>query len=152
MRAFAVALTPLMFSLPLFAQGLVHKMVGHWTYLPEKAIPPDPNLKAADITFEKLGSYKLREVSEQTDGSGTKKSLVMVVFCDGEESHNEGSPEGATWICDPETYNFVVKMNGKPGMEVKTDFSVDGRTVTYHRKRLVNGKWNEDTRVWEKRL
>jgi hypothetical protein len=36
-------------------------------------------------------------------------------------------------------------------MDVKREFSTDGKLVTYRRHRLDNtGKWVDDIRVWEK--
>jgi hypothetical protein len=83
-----------------------------------------------DNDIEKIGPYKLREVTHSTDRSGNTKTIVTVHICDGKENPIEGSPESMTLTCDPATYNFVVKKDGKPMMEVQTDFSADDRTIT----------------------
>ena len=131
------------------AEDAVDRMIGTWKYNPQQS--HDETTTAGQWTFEKTGPYSWRHVSDQTLKSGEKRHTVTTQICDGAEHHNEGRPAGVTSICDPKTLSFVAKTDGKIGMEVKTEFSPDGRTVTYHRKLLnQEGKWVEDVRVWDK--
>lgn len=133
------------------ADTAVDKMVGTWKYVPEKAVPPEKNLTSEVIRIAKIGPYTVRDETDQVTSSGNKRTMTQIQTCDGKESHRQGAPLDTTWICDPKTYNFVVKRSGRVVMNVKTEFSADGRTVTYHRKRLdPSGHWVEDTRVWER--
>lgn len=144
-------LAGLILASTLSAQSALDKLVGKWKYVSEKAVPPDENIAAETITIEKLRPNTYRETVDQVMKSGQKQTRTTTQTCDGTEHHIDGTPQGMTMICQPQTHDFVTKRDGNIVMEVKTEFSDDGRIVTFHRKRLSpNGQWLEDTRVWEK--
>ena len=133
------------------AQNAIDKVVGTWKPQPERFSPPDENLASGTEWITKVGPNTVRQKTELVDKSGAKRTSDTTETCDGKEHHTEGAPEGSTWICQPETWDFVSRRDGKVVMEVKTIFSDDGRTMTFHRRRFDRtGKWVEDTRVWLK--
>jgi hypothetical protein len=127
------------------------KLQGTWKYIADKSSPPDVNVSSRIMRIRVIARNTIRTQTDEVLKSGRQQSFDKTQVCDGKEHHDLEAEMYETWVCDPKTYDISIKSNGTVVKEVKTDLSADGRTMTYHRRRLGDdGKWIEETAVWQK--
>jgi hypothetical protein len=133
------------------AQDVTDKMVGTWKLRTDKFVPSDDIIASGTVVVTKTAPDTTRSVSYEVLKNGNKREQQVFQICNGQERPIPNGPAGMTAICNARTGDFTIKRDGKVIMDVKREFSRDGRIVTFRRHRLDSaGKWVDDVRVWEK--